>query len=207
MFRKAGWWCARPSVFAADAVASAATSGYAACMDREYVVVTAMGPDRVGIVRDLSAAVVRLGGNIEQSKMAVLGGDFAVIMLVSGKQEVLRRLCDSVGPLGAEMGLRLEARVTRPKTPPEGGRLYRVETVSLDAPGIVHAVAEILRRNGANIQELDTETTSAPWTGAIMFRMRARVLVPAGTSMAALRRELEELEQERDIDTVITPGA
>ena len=51
-------------------------------MARAYAVLTAIGPDRVGIVDDVSGAVSEGSCNIEESKMAVLGGEFAVIMLV-----------------------------------------------------------------------------------------------------------------------------
>ena len=60
-----------------------------------FVVLTAVGPDRVGIVDDIAGAVSGAGCNIEESKMAVLGGEFAVIMLVSGPAASVR------GRLGA----------------------------------------------------------------------------------------------------------
>lgn len=176
-------------------------------MGTSYAVLTAVGEDRVGIVRDLAAAVVQAGCNIEESKMAVLGGEFAVVMLVSGEPGPIEAFCAGAGSRGPAMGLRLEARLTRAPLKTASSRPYVLESVSLDAPGIVHAVTEILRRNGVNIEQMDTETTSAPWTGATMFRIRARVLIPQGVAVADLRRELEALEQERDLDTVLRPEA
>jgi len=175
-------------------------------MDARYAVVTAVGEDRVGIVRDLASAVERSGCNIEESRMAVLGGDFAVIMLVSGSAPHLEGLTHAAPALGAETGLQVQIHTTRPPRRGGAGRPYVLESVSLDAPGIVHAVSELLRRRGVNIEALDTETASAPWTGAQMFRMRANVVIPAGVSPGELRRELEELELERDLDIVLRPA-
>jgi glycine cleavage system transcriptional repressor len=41
-----------------------------------YAIVTAVGADRVGIVDDISREILSLACNIEESRMALLGGDF-----------------------------------------------------------------------------------------------------------------------------------
>ena len=176
-------------------------------MDAAYAVLTAVGEDRVGIVDDLSSLVAAQGCNIEESRMAVLGGEFAIIMLVSGTPGELETLAGIAPARGAELRLRLDTRLTRAPRTEGAGRPYLLETVSLDAPGIVHAVAEILSRHGVNIEDMETETASAPWTGAPMFRMRARVVVPRGTAVAELRQELEALELQRDLDITLKPAA
>jgi glycine cleavage system transcriptional repressor len=56
------------------------------------VVLTAVGPDRIGLVEEISAFIVRLQCNIEDSKMAVFCGEFAVILLVSGSTDNLLQL-------------------------------------------------------------------------------------------------------------------
>jgi glycine cleavage system transcriptional repressor len=176
-------------------------------MEAAYAVVTAVGEDRVGIVDDLSALVAEQGCNIEESRMAALGGEFAVVMLVSGRAEALESLGRAAPARGPELRLRVETRLTRAPSRHGAGRPYVLESVSLDAPGIVHSVAEVLRKFGANIEDMDTETASAPWTGAPMFRMRAHIVVPQGVVVAELRHELESLELVRDLDISLKPAA
>ena len=48
----------------------------------EHTVITVVGPDSIGIVETIAGAVADLGANIEESRATILGGDFAVIMLV-----------------------------------------------------------------------------------------------------------------------------
>ena len=50
--------------------------------DRGYVVLTAVGPDRPGLVNALASLIRDAGANIEDSRMAILGGEFAVILLI-----------------------------------------------------------------------------------------------------------------------------
>ena len=45
-------------------------------------VVTVLGRDRPGIVADTTAALARLGGNLEDSTMTLLRGHFAMLLLV-----------------------------------------------------------------------------------------------------------------------------
>ncbi len=175
-------------------------------MQSVYAVVTAMGRDRVGIVDDIATALDERGCNIEESRMALLGGEFAVIMLVTCGQEALEKLREQVSELGDRLSLQFSVRDTNPPAPQGSGRPYRIESVSLDAPGIVHAVAELLRRYGISVEDMETETAAAPWTGAPMFRMRAQIVIPAGVSVSDLRRDLLEIERERDLDITLRPA-
>ena len=174
-------------------------------MARAFCVLTAIGTDRVGIVDDLSGAVSGAGCNIEESKMAVLGGEFAVIMLVSGQPGSVNTLANALPGLGEKLGLRIESRPTQEPRAGESGRPYLLEAVSLDTPGIVHAVTAILRTHGINIEDMETDTAAAPWTGAPMFRLKAHLVIGPSVSVAALKEELSLLQEKHDLDIALKP--
>jgi glycine cleavage system transcriptional repressor len=171
-----------------------------------YAVLTALGKDRVGIVNDITAVLEKAGCNITDSRMAILGGEFAVIMLVEGSAAALGKLSADAPALSAKLALAVSVSATTPPSPDAEGRPYLIESYSLDAPGIVHAVSAVLHGFGVNILDLDTETAAAPWSGAPMFRMRARIMVPAKVQISELRKTLAALEQERDLDIAIKPA-
>lgn len=170
-----------------------------------FAVLTAIGPDRVGIVDDLSRLIAPLGGNIEESKMAILGGEFAVIMLVSLAAPQLDVLAGVLPAQEKALGLRLELKPTRRPEARHDGRPYSLETVSLDTPGILLAVTAVLKAHAINIEELETLTQPAPWTGAPMFRMRATIILGPAVSILQLRADLAQLEAERDLDITLRP--
>jgi glycine cleavage system transcriptional repressor len=181
-------------------------------MGKAYAVLSAIGADRVGIVDDLSALVSGRRGNIEESKMAVLGGEFAVMMLFSMEAEALAEL--SAGVAGLESALSLKIGIERTRKDDAAlereaasgrGRPYSLETVSLDGRGIVHAVSAVLRTYGINIEDLETRTERAPLTGAPLFRMKADIVLGPEVVAANLRRELEELQAGQDLDIVLQP--
>ena len=47
------------------------------------VVLTLTGKDKIGLVEHVTSLVVKRGGNVEASRMAHLGGEFAMLMLIS----------------------------------------------------------------------------------------------------------------------------
>src|SRR3954463_6083655 len=55
-------------------------------MQRNFIL-TLTGPDRIGIVDEVTGLLLDRGGNVETSRMARLGGEFAVLMLVSMPEE------------------------------------------------------------------------------------------------------------------------
>lgn len=141
-----------------------------AAMGKVYAVISAIGADRVGIVDDLSGLISAGGGNIEESKMSVLGGEFAVMMLVSMEAGALDALVAKIAELEARLSLKMGVKRTSESAHDHGeseqGRPYVLETVSLDGQGIVHSVSAVLRSFGINIEELETRTEQAPLTGA-----------------------------------------
>lgn len=54
---------------------------------RTSIVFTLTGPDRIGIVESVTKMFLDHGGNVETSRMARLGGEFAMLMLVSLLEE------------------------------------------------------------------------------------------------------------------------
>ncbi|MGB2336362.1 MAG: ACT domain-containing protein, partial [Alcanivorax sp.] len=58
----------------------------------QLIVISALGTDRPGIVQALSKAVLEYDGSIMDSRMTVLGGEFAVLMLVAGSATTLDNL-------------------------------------------------------------------------------------------------------------------
>jgi glycine cleavage system transcriptional repressor len=165
-------------------------------------VVSTIGRDRPGIVNELSETVFGLGLSIEDSRMTVLGGEFAVLMLVAGAEPALAELDQRLTDLTKAADLaylfrRTAGRGTAHNLP------YQVRVVAMDHPGIVHGIASFFSSRNINIRELETETEHAPHTGTPIFNLTMTVEVPHGTRVAQLRHEFEAFCEERDLDGVL----
>ncbi len=172
---------------------------------KNLLVITALGEDRPGMVNDLSRVIAEAGCNIEDSRMSVLGGEFALILLVSGKWNELAKLEAGLPIAARKLDLLLNAKRTE-ATRRRGHMLpYAVEAVALDQPGIVHQLANFFSHREINIRDMNTASYAAAHTGTPMFSVHMTVDVPAGTHIAALREEFMDFCDQLNLDAIIEP--
>lgn len=169
-------------------------------MATEFLVLSALGSDRPGIVDQLAKAAAASSCNIEDSRMTVLGGEFAVLMLVSGNEQAIVAMERTVPAVGEKLGLMLLSKRTRPKAPQPAARPYRIDVTALDQPGLVHELANFFSSRHINIETLDTTTYAAPHTGSQMFGLQMTVNIPSSLQVAALREEFLDHCDERNLD-------
>ncbi len=172
----------------------------------EYAVITAVGADRVGIMDDLAGVVVGLKANIEETRASILGGEFAVIMLVSGEDGFSLSLGEKLKPVGKELELDINVKRTRGPAQPKG-LPYVIESLSLDTPGIVHAITGVLKNQNINIEDLESEARLAPLSGSPMFSMKVGITILPGAPLKNLKAALAQVAAEHDLDIEVRPLA
>src|SRR3954470_21760466 len=85
-----------------------------------FLVLSALGPDRPGLVAEVTEYLTERGGNVEDSRMAVLGAEFGVLLLVSGTPEEIAAIQRDTEALSRKSGLSVLVRST--KSPEEHRR-------------------------------------------------------------------------------------
>src|SRR3984957_16133181 len=78
-----------------------------------HLVLSALGPDRPGPVAEVTHYVTERGGNIEDSRMAVFGAEFGVMLLVSGTADEIARIARDHATLHEATGLDVTSRDTK----------------------------------------------------------------------------------------------
>jgi len=167
----------------------------------QHAVFTAVGPDHPGLVDEVTRFVADCGGNLEDSRMVNLRGQFAMMMLVAGSAEVVRRLRDGLSELQAATGVRAEVRAATAGRPSSAAALpYKLSTWAMDHPGLMQSVAHLLGELGVNIESAETSLRPAPYTNAPLFEMELVLAVPQSVPVAELREALGRLCDELNID-------
>lgn len=167
--------------------------------DKTYLVLTAVGPDRPGLVSELASAIHGAGANLEDSRMAILGGEFALLLLLSGTEAAAGAVERAAGPLGEKLGLRLMSKRTG-RAPRRAFLPYRISVSGVDRPGIVLLVSEILARRGVNVASLESRLSYVPESGTPLFVLEAELQVPTEVVAAELRLELSAQCDEENLD-------
>jgi glycine cleavage system transcriptional repressor len=173
--------------------------------DRSQLILTAVGPDQVGLVETISEFIARLGCNIEDSKMAVFCGEFAVIILITGESENLVKLANTYRALEIQTGLTFSIKTPATRKPVESFLPYRLTASCMDHPGIVHRLTQVLSQQGVNIESMETKTYAAPVSGTPIFYLEAFVSVPARTNINLLRDHFAEIQRAENIDVELAP--
>jgi glycine cleavage system transcriptional repressor len=171
--------------------------------DKGYLVITAVGPDRAGIVSELSGLIHGLGANLEDSRMALLGGEFALLLLVAGTEAVLGRVEARLAESETSLGLRLQSKRTSATRAPKSVLPYSIRVSGFDRPGIVQTVTSLLARRGVNLTALESRVSNAPLSGTPLFVLEAELEVPSELALADLRRELANKCDEENLDVTL----
>ena len=164
------------------------------------IVISALGEDKPGIVKSLSKFVFDCGGNIAESHMSILGGEFALMMLVSGDDRTLDKIASGIDGISDSLNLTTIVKRTSSVAGDNKARPYRIEIIAMDNPGIVHEVTDFLANYDINVQELETDCYAAAHTGTPMFAPAIDVAIPVVVNIAEFRNSLNEFCDDMNLD-------
>jgi glycine cleavage system regulatory protein len=166
---------------------------------QRMLVMTVIGPDRPGLVESIAGLVAEHNGNWLESRMSRLGGQFAGILRVEIPAEKEPLLLSALEQLGSR-GLRVLVSPDQPSSLPPAKRLNVLEIIGQDRPGIVRQISAALVSHGVNVEELETECSSAAMSGETLFKARATLSIPDSCDIPRLRQELEKIASDLIVD-------
>ncbi|OCC22497.1 amino acid-binding protein [Croceicoccus estronivorus] len=167
------------------------------------VILSVAGSDRPGLTQALADAVLEAGGNWLESHLSRLGGTYVGSVLVELDPERLPALESHIHAVDAS-GLRVTIVPAGDEPQPEGKPLW-IELVGQDRRGIVREVTGVLTALGVNIEDFSTGTENSAWSGELLFRMNAVVIVPRGTTAEDVQSALEAISGEIMVDFTFSP--
>jgi glycine cleavage system transcriptional repressor len=160
--------------------------------------VTAVGADRPGIVAAVAAVLHDRGGNVEDSAMTILGGHFAIVLLVRADdtaEDLREALQEATGDLGLTISVSAAGAERRPAEP-----THLLSVYGADKPGIVAAVTAELAAQGANITDLETQVIG---DDEPVYAMVIELVAADETGLEdGLERVCEELEVDHTLRTI-----
>ena len=163
------------------------------------LVLTFVGDDRPELINAISERIAACGATWLESRSARLAGKFAGVLLVSAPNDTLAALESSLRGL-EPAGLRVTVERGAAVDAERPGRTVTLDILGQERPGIVRDVTQSLIRLGVNIEEFTSGLEREPFTGAEMFRAKARLSAPDDLALDDLRRALERLAAEIVVD-------
>ncbi|MFZ4580108.1 MAG: glycine cleavage system protein R [Myxococcota bacterium] len=166
-----------------------------------HFALTLIGRDRPGIVARLTQILYQRGANLADSSCTILGGQFAMILIVShptvatvaGFGDAFSALADDdlavvlrALPPGGEQATRLR------------GELCLVSVYGADQPGIVYRVTQELAARRINVTDMNTKlvgTAESP-----VYVMMLEGVLPEDVTIDFVAQELQQLGRDLHVD-------
>ena len=172
---------------------------------KNHILLCAVGSDRPEILKRVTRRVLDTGCNVDESRMASLGREIAMMFLVSGTWDAIAKLEAALPRVAEEDGIEFVARRTEARDLDGGFLPYAVEVIAADKPGIVHHLVEFFSARGILIDNFASTRYTASQTGTDMFSAHLAVSIPSDLHIAALRDEFMEFCDGLNLDAIIEP--
>jgi len=139
---------------------------------KQHLAVSAIGSDRTGMVHELTRVITECGGNISESRMANLGTEFAMLLLVSGNWHALAKLETELKRLMETSNLSVHLRRTEPRSARTDMLPYSIDVVCLDQTGIVSGLSGFFPPAGSTSRKCPPAAIRPPTPGRRCSRSR-----------------------------------
>ena len=160
------------------------------------LILSAIGSDRPGIVSEISGVITSHGGNVEESRMSILGSGFAIIMLVSVSPDWAESLEVA---LKAINDLIIITKPTKTKEARENIKC-QIDLSGADNEGIVKILSKYLAGKSINILEMQTHISNAPITGTPLFNLQTITEIPENFNITNIQSDLSSIANKLGVD-------
>jgi glycine cleavage system transcriptional repressor len=166
-----------------------------------HFALTIIGRDHPGIVARVTKILFDLGCNIADSSCTILGGQFAMILIISHPQfDTLESFGTAFEPIEKD-GLSVFLRTLQPggeAAPHLQGELCLISVYGSDKPGIVYPVVKELGDRQINITDLNTKLVGSPERPVYVMMIEA--ILPPDISLEKLAAVMAGLKERLQVD-------
>lgn len=166
----------------------------------QHFILTATGPDRVGIVSDIAKIILDNQGDIAESRMVRMGGDFTAMMRACATKPQVQTITDKLYTLQSVHCLvhYISNRDFQIDTNPVWEASVTLQ--GANHPGIVFGLTDLLKKYGIRVQDMHTDTELAPFGGTELFLLDAHVVSDSKFDVENFYREIDQIQDQLSID-------
>ncbi len=170
-----------------------------------YLVVSALGENQKGLVNELASLASTSGCNIVDSRMTLLGNEFAVIMLLKGEWNALAKMQHHLPTVARSLGLTTMIQRTTAPQIPTGKYACRVQVVARDNPGIIKDIAFFFNENNIDIIDLQSDSYSSSKTGETMVVLNLRINIHSAILIESVRENFRLFCETLNLEMTLEP--
>lgn len=123
----------------------------------QYLVLNAMGPDRTGSVSEIIKLASKCGCSIRDSRMAIFGQEFTLIMMLEGEVQAINQVEIKLPSIAQQLELITMMKRTSDHTPLESSTYYQAEYAGIVQPGILKSVTAFFAARNIDLYSLKSQ--------------------------------------------------
>ena len=156
-------------------------------------------------MEQFARALRDMGCGIAESRMSLLGSEFAMLTMICGTWDAIAKVEDQLPRLARELGVSMHWRRTGQRAPVKAQMPYAIDVVCSDRLGVVHDIARFIADNDIQIQDMYTNSYLAMHTQTPMFSLHMTINVPTNISISSLRGDFMDLCDRLNLDAIMEP--
>ena len=163
---------------------------------KNKIIISASGPDRKGIVSEISSVINQLNGNIETSRMIRLEEQFSILILTELDSKKIKKLQKELEQIN---NLQLQIITTKNKNKNYKNK-FHLYINGADNEGIVYSFSNYLSKVNLNIEEVNTSIKNAPMSATPLFMMDIIVATNQKNKINEIIKNLNEIAEKLGVE-------
>ena len=163
---------------------------------RDKLIISAFGPDRKGIVSEISSIINKCNGNIETSRMIRLEEQFSILILIkieSKDIEILKNKIQKIENLNiATNTINRSNKIYKNK--------FHLYINGADNEGIVYSFSNYFSKLNINIEEVNTNIKNAPVSATPLFMMDLIITTSEKINKNKLIEDLNKISEKLGVE-------
>lgn len=164
------------------------------------LILTVMSDDKPGVVESIAQCAEKHQGNWLESRLAQLAGKFAGVVRLSIPVEQVPSLKQALTSLEAQ-GITIQVDIEADDSASvPSGQIANFIASGPDKIGIVKEISQALAQRHINLQSMESELSSMPYSGDPLFSCEGEITLPADLDIEDLNVALDEIADKLGLD-------
>lgn len=163
---------------------------------RNKIIISASGPDRKGIVSEISSIINNYNGNIEISRMIRLEEQFSILILIEIEIENIKSLKNKLKKI---KNLDINTTETNASNKSYKNK-FHLYINGADNEGIIYSFSNYLTKLNINIEEINTNIKNAPMSATPLFMMDLIVTTLEDVNQKKILENLNEISKKLGVE-------
>ena len=170
-----------------------------------FLALTILGNNTPGLLPEITRAIKECGCSISENRTNVFGKEISITMLLNGNWDAIAKIEGGIDRIKSRYDIDIISKRTGVSTVDKDMMPYAIDIVTYDHIGIVNDIVEFIVRNDLEIQEIQTNTYNASYTGTRMFSMHMIINVPIDFPIATMRGDFMDFCDRLNLDAIMEP--